>query len=154
MWPKRIDLHRNMVGRSTEIVEGCHVADHRTLMTFTRPLVGKGRIVVSAHVTGEEYIAVSDGLGNRLMVALRTKPGQMILNHELHHEWHKEYTHVPTDIQMGQAVKLTITLDSSAWEIQAGYDEPYIYPVPIASNPMILVEGGGDWQRVDVYYEG
>lgn len=121
-------------------------------MSFSQPLTGFGRVVATAQVTGEEYFAIASERGDRVMIALRVEPGQLILNYQEGESWHEEYTHVPVDLEQGEVVAIAIDIGPDAWTFELVGQEPFIYHSPIADSPMSYAEGGGNWRRIDVHY--
>lgn len=121
-------------------------------MSFSQPLVGFGRVVATAQVTGEEYLAIASEGGDRIMVALRVGPGQLILNYQAGESWHEKYTHVPVDLDRGDVVAIAIDIGPDAWTFELVGRERFVYHSPVADSPMSYAEGGGNWRRIDVHY--
>jgi hypothetical protein len=121
-------------------------------MSFSQPLAGFGRVVATAQVTGDEYLALASDQGDRIMLALRTGPGQLILNYQSGESWHAEYTHVPVDLEPGEVVAIAIDIGPDAWAFELIGQERFVYHSPVANSPMSYAEGGGNWRRIDVHY--
>lgn len=121
-------------------------------MSFSQPLAGFGRVVATAQVTGEEYLALASDGGDRIMVALRTDPGQLILNYQAGEDWQEQYTHVSVDLEQGQIVAIAIDIGPEAWTFELIGQEPFVYHSPVADSSMSYAEGGGNWRRIDVHY--
>ncbi|WP_404710967.1 hypothetical protein [Sphingomonas sp. MMS24-J13] len=118
------------------------MVDHRKLMSFSQPLAGFGRVVATAQVTGEEYLALASDQGDRVMVALRTDPGQLILNYQVGEDWHEEYTHVSVELEQGQVVAIAIDIGPEAWSFELVGQERFVYHSPVAGSRMSYAEGG------------
>lgn len=121
-------------------------------MSFSQPLTGFGRVVATAQVTGNEYLALASDRGHRVMVALRTGPGQLILNYQAGESWHAEYTHVPVELEEGEVVAIAIDIGPEAWTFELIGQERFVYHSPVAGSPMSYAEGGGNWRRIDVHF--
>jgi hypothetical protein len=130
------------------------INEHRTLANFWQPLKRGGLLVAMARVTDKEYIALGDGNGNRIMVALRTTPAHMVINHEINHSWNEIFTHTRAELKEGDTATLCFTCETNSWTIHLIGGPKVSYFSPFTDTNSLYAEGAGAWQRLDLFHQG
>jgi hypothetical protein len=130
------------------------INEHRTLANFWRPFERGAKLVATARVTDKEYVALGDGNGNRIMVALRTTPAHIVVNHEINYKWNDVFTHAGAELKEGDIATLCLTREVDSWTIQLIGGPKVTYLSPFAKTDAVYAEGAGAWQRFDLFHHG
>lgn len=126
--------------------------EHRVLLTFKEKLSDGSHVSLILKAADRDYVAIS-GAGHRIMVSVLTETPMIVVNFQHAGEIGGEYVHQPYQPSETGIVKVGVGLSNGAFVVEGMGIDPVRCEIPFEIGDLSLIEGKGDWRRIEVHYQ-